>query len=255
MPDHPPWPVGPPGRPPRLIGHRGAAAHAPENTLAGLRQAREFSLDWVEIDARLTADNVPVVIHDGSLDRTTDRSGSVRGQTAASVRRANAAFRAGAAARHEPVPTLEEALDAAARLGLAVNVELKPEPGEAADTGDRLGRVLSRREDVTLLVSCFDRDCLAAAAAAAPALARALNVERPSATDLGWAVAQGCAAIHMHWPAVDEAVVRAIHAEGLKSGAFTVNAAEDARGLFTLGLDYVFTDDPPALAAVAAEFN
>src|SRR5437764_8171860 len=99
---------------PPVIGHRGAAASAPENTLAGLRRAKALGCTWVEFDVRLTADGALVLCHDARLDRTTDRTGRVAAQSLATVRQCDAGSRFGPAFAGEPVPTLGEALAFAA---------------------------------------------------------------------------------------------------------------------------------------------
>ena len=60
---------------PRVIGHRGAAGYAPENTLASVQYAAELGVKWVEVDVKITADEVPVLFHDNRLERTTDGTG------------------------------------------------------------------------------------------------------------------------------------------------------------------------------------
>ena len=67
---------------PRIMGHRGAAGHAPENTLAALRMAAQLGVRWVEFDVHLSADRTPILMHDDTLDRTTDGEGAVDAQTA-----------------------------------------------------------------------------------------------------------------------------------------------------------------------------
>src|SRR5947199_1375723 len=103
---------------PPVIGHRGAAAYAPENTLAGLRRARALGCEWVEFDVRLTGDGALVLCHDARLDRTTDGSGLISAMTLAAIRDRDAGVRFGAEFAGERVPTLGEALDLAADIGL-----------------------------------------------------------------------------------------------------------------------------------------
>src|SRR5437016_8657258 len=99
-----------PLRLPSVIGHRGAAAHAPENTLAGLRRAKELGCAWVEFDVRVTGDGALVLCHDGRLERTTTGRGRISEQTAASIRRCDAGSWFAPEFVGEIVPTLDEAL-------------------------------------------------------------------------------------------------------------------------------------------------
>src|SRR6187551_2113272 len=78
---------------PPVIGHRGAAARAPENTLAGLRRAKALGCSWVEFDVRLTGDGVPVLCHDPKLDRTTDGTGLVSARSFVAIRDCDAGRR------------------------------------------------------------------------------------------------------------------------------------------------------------------
>src|SRR5512142_2967244 len=116
-----------PFRLPPVIGHRGAAAHAPENTLAGFRRAKALGCTWVEFDVRLTADGVPVLCHDPRLDRTTDRSGRVAAQTLAAIQTSDAGGWFAPVFAGERMPSLEEALLLCAELGLGANIEIKAE--------------------------------------------------------------------------------------------------------------------------------
>src|SRR3970040_2158507 len=101
---------------PLILGHRGASAYAPENTLAAFRRALELGADGFELDVTLSADGVPVVIHDDTVDRTTDGSGPVANLTLAQLKQLPAGFRArfGTEFAGERIPTLEEVV---ARLG------------------------------------------------------------------------------------------------------------------------------------------
>src|SRR5437763_1471658 len=105
---------------PQVIGHRGAMAYAPENTLASFREARRRGARWVEIDVKLTADSVPILMHDPSLERTL----AIDRLVALTPR----------AALPEAVPTLEQAIACFRELGLGCNVEIKPCEGREAET-------------------------------------------------------------------------------------------------------------------------
>ncbi len=248
-----------------MIGHRGAAARAPENTLEGIQSAADAGARWVEVDARLTADDVPVLMHDPTLDRTTDGAGRVRTTPADTIAQLDAGgwFNAGFAGAR--APTLEVAADLAGRLGIGLNVELKPDADTIALTGERVGQLLERllerlldgMPDATstplvapLLLSCFDAACLRAAKAAAPRLALALNAERATAAAIETARGLGCCALHLAQEHATPAAISAISGAGLVAGVFTVNHPPAARRLLTLGVSYVFTDDPARLASI-----
>ena len=109
-----------------MIGHRGAAGAAPENTLASIKKARELGATWIEFDVKLTKDSHAILFHDDRLERTTDGQGAVAATTLPEMRRLDAGSWFDAAFRGEPVPTFEQALALCAELGLGVNVEIKP---------------------------------------------------------------------------------------------------------------------------------
>lgn len=121
-----------------VIGHRGNAARAPENTLESFRQAAALGVDAIELDVRLTRDGVPVVIHDPTLARTTDRGDAVVDSSLAGLRRADAGARftpdAGATfpyrGRGLTIPTLREVVDATEGIPLLIEVKV-PEAGPA----------------------------------------------------------------------------------------------------------------------------
>ena len=152
---------------PKVIGHRGAAAYAPENTLASFREARRRGATWVEADIMLTADGVPIVMHDESLKRTMGIDRLV-----AETRRADLPA---------DVPTFEEAIACWGELGLGCNVEIKPTEGREAETARAVVETLRRCWPAHLpppLLSSFKDAALAAAHQAAPEFARALLIGR-----------------------------------------------------------------------------
>src|SRR5438105_7709345 len=155
---------------PPVIGHRGAAARAPENTLAGLRRAKALGCTWVEFDVRLTGDGALVLCHDSRLDRTTTGRGRVAAQTLAAIRERDAGSWFHPDFAGEVVPTLEEALTLAGELDLAVNIEIKADPGRAPATAAAVATALRRPSGrpPPVLVSSFLTPALAALRDIAP---------------------------------------------------------------------------------------
>ncbi len=114
---------------PRIVGHRGAPQMAPENTLASFRAAAAAGAEAVECDVALTFDARPVVIHDTSLERTTDGTGLLAENTLEAVSGLDAGSWFDPSFAGEVVPTLEETIDLLEVLGLGADIELKPDPG------------------------------------------------------------------------------------------------------------------------------
>ncbi len=246
MPSVPAAPTAP------VIGHRGAAGLAPENTAASFRTAARLGVRWVECDAQLTADGLAVVIHDDTLDRTTDGSGPVRTATLAAIRRLDAGSWSSPAFRGEKVPTLREVLDLTAALGLSLNLELKlaERAGPAEEdalAAACLAELASGPRPPRLLVSSFRREALARCAERAPDLPRAFLAADGDAEAVRVAVALGCRALNVAAGAVDRHLVRRAHAAGLAVLAYTVDDPERFRLLRSLGVAAVFSDHPERL--------
>lgn len=235
---------------PRLIGHRGAAAIAPENTLAGFRAAAEAGAAAVEFDVRLSVDGVPVVIHDATLERTTNGRGAVGMSTAAEL----GAFDAGAwfAPRFagEPVPTLEAAIAELAGLGLDANIELKSAGDGARPLAEAVAALIARAwpaDRPPPLLSSFDAACVAACRDLAPEIPRALLVDRPGPATLAAADALRCFSIHADHRRLDEKLTRMVKTAGWRCAVYTVDDPARARRLLDWGIDSIITNDPGRL--------
>ncbi len=236
---------------PRIVGHRGAAMHAPENTLAGLREAARQGCRWVEIDVRLTADGWLVLMHDPTVDRTTTATGRVRGLPLAEIAVMDAGARFDAAFAGEPVPALADALGLAHRLGLQLDIELKCEPGDSAAAAAALVREIEQawRADKPPLVSSFDHAALAAVRAARADLPVAVVTPTLSDRWRGACQSLGAASLHVGERGLTREAVVPLVAEGIEIGAYTVNDAARAKDLLSWGIAGIFTDCPGAIAA------
>jgi glycerophosphoryl diester phosphodiesterase len=127
-------------------GHRGASALAPENTLAAFRKAIELGADGMEMDLQLTRDGAVVVIHDDTLDRTTDGRGRVTDLSLAEIKRADAGVKFGSAYHGERVPTLTEVIDLVKTSGndrVRLNLEIKFGEGREGTPADLEERILA----------------------------------------------------------------------------------------------------------------
>ena len=236
-----------------VIGHRGAAARAPENTLAGLRRAKELGCAWVEFDVRLTGDGELVLCHDGRLERTTTGRGRVSAQTLAAIRRCDAGSWFAPEFAGEMVPTLEEALSLAAQLGLSVNIEIKADRGRASAAGTAVAATLNRFEGPLpiVLASSFLRPALVTLRDLAPDLPRGLLLDIVPRRWRAIAERLGCTTINTDHRRLDPQLVAEIRAAGYPLLAYTVNDPQRAQTLFAWGVTSVFSDVPDIILRVS----
>jgi glycerophosphoryl diester phosphodiesterase len=230
--------VSAPFRPrPRTVGHRGASALAPENTLRAIELAIGFGLDLVEVDVYLSRDGELVVIHDEDLRRLAGRPEAVADLTAAELSRVDLG-------QGQGVPRLLDIL-ALARGQIGVYVELK-----GAQTGDALGRLVSSRrgDRVELLSGSFEPALVRELRDAAPEVPRSVLFRRTSAAEM-IEICAGVGAVYAHpcFRPLDTTIVEALHSAGLLVMAPHTNDRKEARAFAELGIDVVATDDPRVL--------
>lgn len=235
---------------PRVIGHRGAARRAPENTLAGFRKAKELGCTWVEFDVKLSADHELILMHDDTLERTTDGRGAVAAAPAAALRALDAGSWFGPEFRGEPVPSYRAALAELAELGLGANVEIKPCPGRERETGRAVAAATRAWWPRTLpepVLSSFSFAALAAANAEAPEILRGWLVVTPPPDWRKQLKDVDGVGLHVAQDKLTPALAQAVKAEGLLLMAFTVNDPARAQLLWSWGVDAVHSDVPDLL--------
>lgn len=231
---------------PQIMGHRGAAGLAPENTLASIRVAAAAGCSWVEFDAMLTGDNAPVLFHDDTLDRVVGKSGRLDRLPLSGLAGLDAGANFDAAFTGEPIPTLEEALRCCLDLGLSPNVEIKPSAGRNLETAVEVLDWIDRTWpiDRPLLVSSFKHDSLAVGLDLAPQIPRGLLTLKLMDDWRALLADLGCVSLHLHDPQWTRSLVTEVKAAGYLTVAFTVNDPLRAATLLGWGLDCVITDQP-----------
>ena len=237
---------------PRVMGHRGAAALAPENTLAGLHRAAATGVSWVEFDVMITSDSVPVLFHDDKLKRTTGHRALMADTPYDVVRTLDAGSWYGPQFAGEPVPTLAAALALVRELGLRANIEIKPTSGRDRETATAIGEIIAEcwpPDVLPPLISSFSRDCLAVAQTRVPNLPRALLARRMPRDWVSAARSLECSTLHVAaWWLTAKRAAR-IKAQGYGLAAFTINDVAQARTLLDWGVDCIVTDSPDAMVA------
>lgn len=223
---------------PRIVAHRGGGALAPENTLGAIRLGASMGFKGVEFDVMLAGDGTPVVIHDETVDRTTDGKGSVAGMTYEELSR----FRIG---KDDRIPSYEEVVRLCRELGLWANVEIKPAQGHERRTGEAVARMtldLWQGAPLGPLLSSFSIDALAAARSVAPELPRGYLVGKVPADWPETMKRLGCVALHCNFKALNGKLAADIHEAGYAILLWTVNDPAEARRLLAIGANCLVTD-------------
>lgn len=230
---------------PRWIAHRGAGKLAPENTLAAFRLGAGYGYRMFECDVKLSADGVPFLLHDATLERTTNGQGTAGAHPWSTLCRLDAGSWHSRGHAGEPLPTL----DAVARYCLAnghfLNIEIKPTPGTEAATGEAVARHAARLwagQAVAPLLTSFRPQALEAAQAAEPAMPRGLLLETLWTGWLETALSLGCQAVVAQYALWDRSTVTQAHSAGLRCLSYTVNDPWAAQRLMELGTDGIITD-------------
>jgi glycerophosphoryl diester phosphodiesterase len=232
---------------PILFAHRGACAHAPENTMESFQLAFEQGADGIELDAKLSADGEVVVIHDGAVDRTTNGKGRVRDLRLDELRALDAGSFFSEKYRGAKIPTLEEVFGAFGKRGI-INVELTNYYAGRDDLAEKVCALVRKHAlQERVLFSSFFAYNLKITAEILPEVPRGLLA---SAGWLGaWARSFGFMfgdyqALHPNLRDVNPQQVQRVHRLKRRVHVWTVNAAEDAARLKSWGVDGLFTDDP-----------
>ena len=223
---------------PRILAHRGGGALAPENTLGAIRLGASMGFKGVEFDVMLAGDGTPVLMHDETLERTTNGRGAIAETPYPVLARLNAG-------NGEPVPSFEQAARLCRDLGLWANVEIKPAQGYERVTGEVVAKMaldLWRGAALPPLLSSFSTEALASARAAAPGLARGFLVGKiPGDWDLQLRELD-CVALHCNHKHLAQATAAQIRAAGYALLVYTVNETADARRLLGWSVDCLVTD-------------
>lgn len=232
---------------PTIFAHRGASAYAPENTLAAFELAVRQNADAIELDAKLTADGHVVVIHDPTLERTTNGQGQVTKLTLAELQKLDAGSYFDPAFQAERIPTLDEVFE---RVGkdIYINVEITNYTAPLDALPLKIAECVHRHQmQERVIFSSFNwlslwRIHLLVPEAPLGLLALPGQWGWPARSRLGRLVRY-----HSLHPALEDvtpALVQQAHRLGAKVFVYTVNRREDMHRLLEMGVDGIFTDDP-----------
>jgi glycerophosphoryl diester phosphodiesterase len=230
---------------PLWIAHRGAGKLAPENTLAAFRVGAGHGYRAFECDVKLSADGLPFLLHDSTLERTTNGHGVAGEQSWAELSRLDAGAWHGRRFAGEPVPSLAAVASFVKANSFALNIEIKPTPGREVETGVAVARdATARWADATVppLLSSFRPEALQGARDGGPLLPRALLLDSPWNGWFETARSLDCVAVVTNYAIMTAELLARLHEAGMRGLVYTVNDPAPAAWLRAIGIDGIITD-------------
>ncbi|MDQ6680964.1 MAG: glycerophosphodiester phosphodiesterase [Pseudomonadota bacterium] len=240
---------------PRWIAHRGAGRLAPENTLAAFRLGAAHGYRAFECDVKLSADGVPFLLHDSTLQRTTNGHGPAALLNWDALSRLDAGAWHSRAFAGEPIPSFDAVARYCLRNAFALDIEIKPSRGRERETGRVVGTAAAELwsgASMLPLLTSFEPNALTGAKESAPDLPRGLLLDSLRSGWLEEAQALGCAAVVTNYSVLDAEVLRQIHSAGMRGLVYTVNDPAEAQRLDRLGIDGIVTDAVDRFAPAAS---
>lgn len=234
-----------------VIGHRGAAGYAPENTLVSFNKARELGCCCIEFDVMLSSDGEPFIFHDERLKRTTRSRGEVGKVTAEYLQSLDAGRWFSRSFQGEKIPTLKEAIEWLVHHDMHANIEIKPYPGTMEQTTIAVLAHINRywpREKESPLISSFDEGALSLFHSLAPDIPIGLLLDKWNENWLKKAQDLNCYSVHLSQRITTLKRVTCIKEAGYKVFVYTVNRKRKARKLLSWGVDALFSDFPDLLS-------
>jgi glycerophosphoryl diester phosphodiesterase len=233
---------------PTIFAHRGASAHAPENTLAAIELAVNQKSDAIEIDVKLSSDDQIVVIHDQTVDRTTNGTGRVKDLPLDALKELDAGSHFDVAYEGEPIPTLSHVLETVGRKTF-LNIELTNYSSPLDSLPERVAELINYHGLAdNILFSSFHPLVLRKIHRLMPSIPIGLLAHhgRPGILARTWIgrVLTDYQAFHPELQDASQELINRVHQSGHRVHVYTVNNVKDMCRLYSYGVDGIFTDDP-----------
>lgn len=238
---------------PRVIGHRGAKAYAPENTLSSIHAAADLGCEWVEVDVKLSKDSEAIIFHDEELQRCTGVNGLVKDFTLAELREMDAGSWYGESFLNERIPTLEELLNTVLERGMGVNLEIKPCPGREKETAEVMLDVATRiwpDDGPPPLISSFQHVSLETAMDMMEEWPRGFLMDEHLENWQELAQYLNAATININGNTVTRDQIEEYMEYQKPILAYTINDQMKAKELVRWGVDAVFSDNPDTIMEI-----
>jgi glycerophosphoryl diester phosphodiesterase len=227
-----------------IFAHRGSAGTHPENTMVSFMEAERVQADGIELDVQLAKDGVVVVIHDETVNRTTDGTGWVGQMTYRQLRKLNANYKFKQYG-FCPIPSLQEVLEWVQGNSLLINIELKNNLVPYERLEEKTIELVERyRLASRVIFSSFNHESMATCRTLAPHIETALLYMEKLHQPWNYAHTLRALALHPYHPTVDRSFVEAAHANDLLVRPFTINKEERMKTMFQYKVNGIFTDFP-----------
>ncbi|HDL19261.1 MAG TPA: glycerophosphodiester phosphodiesterase [Bacteroidetes bacterium] len=225
---------------PQITAHRGASGLAPENTLSAIRLAIEIGADFAEIDVQESADGGIFLLHDASIDRTTDKKGIIWELTSADLRAADAGSWYSPWFANEPVPDLSTVIDSMSGM-IKLNIELKTN-GHQIKLAERVVAIIEEKKFIDqCIVTSFDREEISKVKELNPGIKTGLIFSKIPKENI-WTAAYDLFSVHKKL--VSDDFMKDAHQFGKEVHVWTVNKEKEMRKMIGYGVDNIITNYP-----------
>ena len=244
-----------------VIAHRGGAGLMPENTLASFKNGIALKSDFIEMDAHLSKDGIPVIMHDPTLERTTDGFGSISNFTLAQLQTYNAAAKSLSVTSKEPIPTFAQVLDLAKPTSVKVEVEIKVPPQGRYNGIEQkiIDEIIAHDMTDRVQISSFNMDVIKAVKAINPKIKtvalmsvdffRSYEINTPQ-TIIDHIVSLGAEIIAVNKEYLNVKLVQEAHARKVVVEVWTVDSESDIKKFVAMGVDGIISNRPDRLKEV-----
>ena len=238
-----------------VIGHRGAAGYAPENTVASFLKAVELQVPMVELDVHETKDGVIAVIHDQDVERTTNGQGAVEDMTWSDLQQLDAGSWFRPEFQGERIPRLEEVFEAIGNKAL-IDIEVKSGRQLYPDIMRKMAALI-RKYDLAerVLISSFHPEYLRQARTLLPESELTLIYSKPRPDVVQEAVREGWHSLHPRWDQVTDELLSEAHENGIRVRPWNLNSVDRMRPFFAMDIDGISSDYPDLAMQVAREHD
>lgn len=238
------------------FAHRGFSGCYPENTMLAFEKAIEVGADGIELDVQLTKDGEVVIIHDETIDRTTDGKGEVSSYTYEELQKFDASFKFRGQMGFNKIPTLREYFELVKNTNLVTNIELKTGIKEYLGIEEKVWDLIKEYKlEEKVIISSFNHYSIMRMKKIAPTLKYGFLSETWIVDAGKYTYNLGVQCYHPYFPNMTKEIVEEIKSYGIEINTFTVNKEEDMRDLIEKGIDIIIGNYPDLAKKIINEYK